>query len=95
MKDERVYITRDTYYELIHVWPATRTGIRKFHGCVQFGTDTESRFCCKYLTKTGFRQAELITPFASKDRYGFVPRKGQAYYWNGKKAVKVELEFSN
>lgn len=91
-----VWVTRDTGSYDVRVWPET-VGIRKFHGCVQYGAAWRAFRCTAFLyKKTGnYIKAELLTKTECKKRFGFFPRTGTAWYINTKgKRTKEEIDFS-
>lgn len=88
-----VYVTRDTnqWYD-VSIWPA-ELGIRKWHGCVQYGNAKDD-------TKCDFSGRSILSIEECKIQYGFIPKKECAYNVyttpSGKiKIVKVNLEFSD
>ena len=93
-EDERVYVTKDTDCSHAEVWPAT-VGIRKFHGCVQYGAAWSKNRCngALYSDKPGF--CERLTEAECQERYGFYPSIAGAWYIaeNGKR-TRVSLAFS-
>ncbi len=94
-----VYVTRNTCSDdEIDLWPTT-VGIRKFHGCIEWGAAWQSKHRAYKLNKNTEKQAGVCTPAQCKKRYGFIPRKGTAwlveYNARGKmKKTKVDLAFS-
>ena len=91
--DKRVYLTRDTYSSYIKVWPAT-VGIRKFHGCVEYGSAHCSNSTTGYLD--GGKYVKIISQLVCKRRYGFCPKKGEAWYISQTgRRYKEELAFSD
>ncbi|KKL77171.1 hypothetical protein LCGC14_2037570 [marine sediment metagenome] len=101
MKD-KVYITRDFKMDGIEVWPE-RVGIRKFcQGQTFYGAawaeDDPTSFL--YNRKTSKTTAEYLSPAKCRKRFGFIPRKGTAHYFDGKKVMPESkwdfiFEFSN
>ncbi|KKL77172.1 hypothetical protein LCGC14_2037580 [marine sediment metagenome] len=94
-EDKRVYIARSSYSGRVDIWPAV-VGIRKFRGCIEYG----SAWASDHRTHALYKESFICSSSEQWrggciDRYGVYPAAGEAYYWNGKKAVKVELEFSN
>lgn len=91
-----VYLTRDSYDNRIEVWPDT-VGIRKFHGCNEYGAaHCEIGRTFNLYPKRPSR-VESIGRSTCYKRYGFYPRKGTAWWVSatGKRRVKVDLAFSN
>ena len=99
--NEDVYLTRDTQSPngRIDVFPA-RIGIRKFHGCVEWG----AAWCAKYracrISAGSIRIVPDITPVECKKRFGFIPRKGTAWLVecsakNKIKKTRVDIDYSN
>ncbi len=93
MKDERVYITRNSFSSYVRVWPAT-VGIRKFHGCVEYGAAWSANCTKRLRLRTNSKMAILLFSWKCQKKYGFYPPRGTAWYWNGKKATQVFLDFS-
>ncbi len=90
-----VYVTRDTYDCDVDVWPAY-IGIRKFHGCVEWGAAWSEDESTMRLSSKGRKYAELLTDLKCRERFGFYPREGTAWYVNAKgKRTKVDIDFSN
>lgn len=93
-KDTRVYVTRSSYSSLVRVFPAT-VGIRKFHGCIEFGAAWNKHYVTGYLFKSGYTGVQCLNRLECQARYGFYPSPGTAYYVDGKKKEKVDIDFSN
>ena len=94
MKDFDVYITRDTSdYGVAFIWEDVEVGITKWHGCIQFGSGSNTTNC---TTIEGEKEIDIVE---CRKRYGFTPRLGTAYNVytkNGKivrKRVDTEIEF--
>lgn len=98
--NEDVYLTRDTRppFGRVDIVPAA-LGIRKFHGCVEWGV----AWCAGHreyrISARTDRVVPDILPVECKARFGFIPRKGTAwlieYTAKGKmKKTKVDLAFS-
>ena len=99
---KEVYITRDSYMDSAEIWPY-KVGVRKFQ---EVGTFPKVAYgaawsvqptCCLY--KNGKSVSKLLTPKECRKRYGFYPRKGEAWlvretknYWYW---TKVDIDFSN
>lgn len=97
-KKKDVYVTRDTCVSRVEVYPHA-VGIRKFHGCVQYGVAWDGEFASRKLYRKGKGTAELLDSSDCRKRFGFFPRRGQAwlieYTAKGKmKKTKVDLAFS-
>jgi hypothetical protein len=88
-----VYVTRDTFqYDMVTVWPA-ELGIRKWHGCVEYGNANDGNRC----DGSG---GKVISTQKCESLYGFVPEKEEAYnvytIVPGRiKIVKVDIRFSD
>lgn len=89
-----VYVTLDTYGVYINIWPAT-VGIRKFHGCCQYGAAWNAKEPRGLLTKYGRKYSMSVTKNQCQEWFGFYPFPGEAWFVPAKgKRVKVELKFS-
>lgn len=95
-----VYVTRGTCQDdEIDLWPAT-VGIRKFHGCIQWGAAWQPNHMVYELNKNTKKQTGICTLVQCKKRFGFIPRRGTAwlveYNTKGKmKKSKVDIDFSD
>ena len=90
-----VYVTRDTLESCAEVWPAT-VGIRKFHGCLQYGAAWCTTQATGSLYLKSLQSSKYLTKAECRKRFGFYPRKGTAWYVNSRgKRSKVELDFSD
>jgi len=94
MREFDVYLTRDTYsFGNVAVWPVT-VGIRKFHGCIEYGNAKYHQ----YAYKQGCRN---ISTEDCKAKYGFKPKRGTAYnvYTKEGKVIReridTEMDFSD
>ena len=101
MEDKRVYLTRDKYGSLpkcrIEVYPAV-VGIRKFHGCIQYGAaEHESRCNATFHNERGHLEvAKKLTEDDCHVQYCFIPEPGTAWYVDEKgKHSSVDIAFSN
>ena len=92
--EEYCYVTRDTWDDRVQVWLAT-VGIRKFHGCVQYGAAWCKEWTTIALRKSGRKISEYLTPKECRKRFGFYPRKGTAWDIDGKKRKQVDIDFTN
>ena len=90
-----VFVTRGSRGCNVEVWPA-HIGIRKFHGCVEFGAAWKSIYKTIALTPSHSRLSECISPYQCRKRFGFYPRKGTAWLIEGKKRTRqdLDMEFS-
>jgi len=95
IKTKNVYVTRDSGCYSINIWP-DEIGIRKFHGCVQYGAAWQENYCSKAFFKASYETGpSILYTNGFKQAFGFLPRSGQAWHINGKgKRTKVELAFS-
>ena len=93
-KDIRVYVTRSSYSDCVLVFPAT-VGIRKFHGCIEFGAAWQKKHMTGVLFKNGYLGAKYLNKYECREQFGFYPSPGTAYYVDGKKKEKVDIGFSN
>ena len=90
MKSE-FYVTRNTTLPKIVVYPA-HIGIRKFHGCVQYGAASSSFQARQIFGKNGWG---MWLDFSDcKYIFGFVPKPGEAWLVEGNKRTKVDIEFT-
>ena len=95
MEVEAVYVTRDTYSDCIKVRPET-VGIRKFHGCIEYGSAFEKGYATIYLYPRKEGLAKILSKPECKERFGFYPGKGTAWYVNTRgKRTKVDIDFSD
>lgn len=95
MKTTNVYVTRDSGSEFIEIWPDT-VGIRKFHGCIEWGAAWCASHRTSHLYRTSPRLTGWMHKFYFKREFGFIPRKGTAWHIDGKgKRTKVDIDFSN
>ncbi len=89
-----VYVTRDSLCFTVEVWPAT-VGIRKFHGCVKYGAAWQKRYGSYRLYQNDTCSSETLSEYECKERFGFYPGKGTAWYVNSRgKRTKVDIAFS-
>ena len=65
-----VYVTRDSYTIIVQVWPAT-VGIRKFHGCVEYGAAWNKSFSTSRLSPVERRSAECHIVSDSSETMSF------------------------
>ena len=94
MKMEAVYVTRDTYNDYVEIWPAT-VGIRKFHGCVEWGAAWSKDEAEISLYPRRAITAEFISKSKCQQRFGFYLCAGTAWYINTRgKRSKVDIDFS-
>jgi len=98
MKTRNVYVTRDTIQNSIDIRPDT-VGIRKFNRrpcTVRWGAAWNERYPTAFSYKTGLSVRQNLMIEAFKAVFGFIPRKGTAYYIDGKgKRTKVDIDFTN
>ena len=84
-----VYVTRDSDNWCVEVWGRIDIGIRKFHGCVTWGT---ARIGSKFSSRD---RTQLLEPDECREQFGFYPRAGTAWYITTKgKRTKVDIAFS-
>lgn len=89
-----VYVTRDSDDDYVEVWPAT-VGIRKFHGCVQYGAAWSKHSSTGFLEKGYKGYVMEVDENVCRKRFGFYPRAGTAWYINSRgKRSKVDIDFS-
>lgn len=96
-ESEYCYVTRDTCSYDVEVYPAS-VGIRKFHGCVQFGAAWNSSGAIGFLKKEGNSEpVTSLSRYECRKRFGFYPRKGTAWDIDGKKRTRIDMDmlFSN
>ena len=94
VKTTNVYITRDTISGIVDIWPET-VGIRKFHGCIEWGAAWNTNWAIIRLYNNQKTCALWVTVFDCKEFFGFITRPGTAYYINSKgKHTKVDIAFS-
>ncbi|KKK87243.1 hypothetical protein LCGC14_2755190 [marine sediment metagenome] len=93
--DKRVYVTRATYSRFVEIWPAT-VGIRKFHGCVEYGAAWSEDCGTGQLYEDDIERADWADELTCQKRYGFCPGRGTAWYidQNGKR-TRILLDFSD
>ncbi len=101
MKDNRVYkkkrgtlITRDTYGVDVGAYPAI-VGIRKFHGCVEYGAAWDEKTPTGWLCPSKKKYIECLSYDECRKQFGFYPRKGTAWHIDGKKRTKIDIEFTD
>lgn len=90
-----VYVTRDSGSRLIDIWPRL-VGIRAFPGCVVYGAAWNSQAWTTRLYTNGMvRYVKRLNAAECRERYGFYPRKGTAWWVPVKGKRKQEfLAFS-
>lgn len=94
-KSEYCYVTRDTVGCKVRVWPA-EVGIRKFHGCVEYGAAYNEAFRSGW--KGNKKLYDYISTKECKKRFGFTPDKEKAYDIDGSRKQQIKeviLEFSD
>ena len=89
-----VYIARNSGCYNVDIYPAT-VGIRKFHGCVEFGAAWQPRWVTQSLYKNKEGGAPNISKDECKKLFGFYPRPGTAWFVDGKKRTEVDIAFSD
>ena len=99
---EYVYVSRDSSETVVEIYPAT-VGLRKFHrlsasgkfrGHVIWGAAWHKEFAVRILDKMFMIFSDRLTKYECRKRFGFYPRKGTAWFVNGKKRTKVDINFS-
>ncbi len=91
---EYCYVSRDSHALNVEVRPAT-VGLRKFHGCVQWGSAWNKNDATLGLVRSRKATAENLWPHECRLRFGFYPGKGTAWFVDGKKRTKVDIDFSD
>ncbi|KKL45842.1 hypothetical protein LCGC14_2351590 [marine sediment metagenome] len=91
---EYCYVTRDTCEHCVQVFPAA-IGIRKFHGCVEWGAAWQKKWATVLLRRRGKKETLFLTPDECCKRFGFYPRKGTAWDIDGKKRKQVDIDFTD
>lgn len=91
---EDVYVTRNSGNGRVQVWPAD-VGIRKFHGCVEYGAAWDKENANIFFGKRSYECSASFTLFWCKLLFGFRPKEGEAWLIEGKKRTKVGIDFSN
>ena len=95
MKTRNIYLTRDTGIDYVEIRPDT-VGIRKFHGCIQWGSAWQGRCPSTSLTRRDLRDVPDMYKTECKRVFGFYPRPGTAWHIDGRgKKTKVDIDFSN
>lgn len=88
-----VYVTRASYGTVVRVFVA-EFGIRKFHGCVEFGDARTKSYCA---TWRGSERAMDLTLSNCDKLFGFKPPKGSAwecFYGRKPKRIDQDMDFS-
>ena len=93
-KVDYVYVTRASFSSFIRIWPAN-VGIRKFHGCVMYGAAWDDEECNYRLTPNGERVVKSVYNYEFLEAHGWCPKPGEAWFVDGKKHTKVDLEFTS
>ena len=88
-----VYLTRDTGSDDVRVWPVGN-GIRKFHGCVEYGSAHCGKDAKKVLENDRDYPGCIDDPDVCMILFGFYPAEGEAWCVNGRGRTKVDLAFS-
>ena len=90
---EDVYVTRGTLRTKVDVFPA-RIGIRKFHGCVEWGAAWNSGMSTYKISRKSQTEVPEMSPYECRIRFGFYPRKGTAWLieYNARGKMKKKLE---
>lgn len=96
MQTRKVYITRDTDRDYIEVWP-DHIGIRKFHGCVQYGAAWNEKRAARILYQ---RRNSRLAPRMNEENcikiFGFFSKEDEAWHIDGRgKKTKVDIGFSD
>ncbi len=94
-----VFVTRDSGESDMLVFPAT-VGIRKFHGCIEWGAAWSSFSVTEHLYPRRMGRAKWLDEEQCRCRFGFYPRAATAYLieYNAKgqmKKSKVDIDFSD
>lgn len=91
---EGVYVTRSSEDVDVEVWPET-VGIRKFHGCTEYGAAWNSSAATGQLSSDGTEYSTCLLPGGCRRRFGFYPRGGTAWHVSSKgRRTKVDIAFS-
>lgn len=95
-----VYLTRDSYDVGVRIFPAD-VGIRKFHGCIEWGAAWSEKSRNLYLSARSNKMGPRYRREVCRELYGIYPRPGTAWFitytpaGRMRKPKKVDIDFSN